>query len=162
MSRPGTDMPAMPWYVRDWLTAADVQLWRPRQIRLDYFELLCHQWIAGFLPASPDDLRLMLHLTPKEWAPTWRAIESKFPLVGDKRRNPKLEEVRSACLAVREHRLRASRAGNAARWGAVIANGSQPESQTESESDRKRSPKRIAFSCSCRRVKVKSLTVVGS
>ncbi len=132
MSGPGTDMPAMPLYARDWLTDEDVRD-APRAVRSDYMDLLLHQWMAGSLPADPERLRRRIGLTPKEWVVTWKWLERKFPVGEDgMRRNGRCERVRAESLELRNKRSAAGRKGNGVRWG----NGSQGESQTASQSDR--------------------------
>jgi len=76
-----------------------------------YITLLCHQWLAGSLP---NDLRALSRLAGGDVP---EAVLDKFPVCGDgKRRNAKLENVRTEQIErMQRNRGRAQKAASA-RW----------------------------------------------
>lgn len=90
----------------------------PPLARLAYLELLFAQWDDGLLPASSDDLRLLVPgVKDADWLKIWPRLDKAFPEVDGGRMNPELDSLRAA--TVRTNKTRSVVAQNAAnkRWG---------------------------------------------
>ena len=106
-------MPYMLWYAGDFLRSTRGWSVTAKGV---YRELLDAQWDLGELPIDPEELRLLIGATPAEWSHGWRKCESKFPIDGSGRRNPRCEEHRHAALTSRQTRLEKSQRAAASRW----------------------------------------------
>lgn len=137
------DSPAMLWWVRDWLTSEAV-LAMPRAARSLYFDLLCHQWINGSIPADEKALAGLCGETLASFRKLWRDVALRFDKGEDGRlRNPRMEEERQANEEYRNRKSAAGSAGNAKRWEGHrngIAEGSHSDDSATDSGVAKRSP----------------------
>jgi uncharacterized protein YdaU (DUF1376 family) len=60
-----TNLPMMPWFPRDYLSATRLMTLAQRGA---YTDLLFYQWELGPLPSDPDQLARLVGATPEEFA----------------------------------------------------------------------------------------------
>lgn len=94
-------LPYVPFYCSDWLGDT-----RVRRMTLEergaYFDLLCHAWDAGTIPADPGERAHMLGVTPRKLAALWPRIEPCWRSDGNGGLvNPRLERERDKQAARR-------------------------------------------------------------
>jgi uncharacterized protein YdaU (DUF1376 family) len=111
----------MPLYVRDFLTSTFG--WTAEE-RGHYLTLLMLAWDRGGLPA---DLEQLERLSPGLTA-AWPILQDKFPVHDDgQRRNARLEQHRTKCVALKEKRVNAAKRAAAGRAASAGANGEQTQ-----------------------------------
>jgi len=113
----------MPLYVRDFLTSTFG--WTAEE-RGHYLTLLMLAWDRGGLPAELEQLE---RLSPGVTA-AWPMLEDKFPVSEDGlRRNSRLEQHRTKCVALKEKRVNAAKRAAAGRSASAGANAGQSQSK---------------------------------
>jgi uncharacterized protein YdaU (DUF1376 family) len=113
----------MPLYVRDFLTSTFG--WTAEE-RGHYLTLLMLAWDRGGLPAELEQLE---RLSPGVTA-AWPILQDKFPVDGDGlRRNGRLEQHRTKCVALKEKRVNAAKRAAAGRAASAPANDEQTQSK---------------------------------
>lgn len=121
----------MPLYVRDFLTSTFG--WTAEE-RGHYLTLLMLAWDRGGLPA---DLQQLERLSPGVTA-AWPILQDKFPVHDDgQRRNARLEQHRTKCVALKEKRVNAAKRAAAAKAASasVGATAEQPCSKRRANAD---------------------------
>lgn len=103
------DLPMMPWFPKDYLSATRLMTLAQRGA---YCDLLFYQWELGPLPDDPEKLARLIGASSDEFLPIWKEIENKFAQRDGKRINETLES----------HRDEATRLANARSKGAKITN----------------------------------------
>lgn len=103
------DLPMMPWFPKDYLSATRLMTLAQRGA---YCDLLFYQWELGPLPDDAEKLARLIGASLEEFIPIWKEIESKFAQRDGKRINEILES----------HRDEATRLANARSKGAKITN----------------------------------------
>lgn len=101
-----------PWfalYVADWCDSTAVMT--DEQVGA-YMRLLCHSWKEDGLPIDETSIRQLGRWNAAAWKRVWPAVASKWPIVNDKRRNPRQEIERAA--AMKRRRVAQAKAGR--RW----------------------------------------------
>lgn len=117
MSRRGKSV-SFPLYSQDWLTDERVALLSDASARC-YIELLCRAHLEGGIPIDPAQIRVLLRRGPEEWPAIWAELEGFWPLVGDRRQNPKMARILADQAAYREWQAAKGRASAAARASAT-------------------------------------------
>ena len=113
----------MPLYVRDFLTSTFG--WTAEE-RGHYLTLLMLAWDRGGLPS---DLEQLERLSPGVTA-AWPILQDKFPVHPDgQRRNARLEQHRTKCVALKEKRVNAAKRAAAGRATAAGAIAEQSQSK---------------------------------
>ncbi len=113
------DAPTFPFYARDWIASTRRALMSDAA-QADYVLLLCHQYLAGSLPADPERLRKLVGRDSAAWTGIWSELEPSFPLDGPGRRNARLER---AVQERDEYLTRQSKAGKISAQKAVRSGG---------------------------------------
>ena len=109
--------PYFPFYFRDFMVSTGEM---SDAVVGKYVRYLIHQWEKGSLPADPEDIQ-----TIRCDRIAWASLEPKFPLCSDnRRRNPKMERIRSEREQYLQRRSDAGKAGAEARWNDSKRNAS--------------------------------------
>jgi uncharacterized protein YdaU (DUF1376 family) len=106
--------PAMPWYVKDWLSSED----RARmtyEARGVYRDLLDYAWLHRGIPADKSTLANWLGITPRKLALLWGMMAHCWQEVDGRLVNRKQEDVRTDLNTFREGKQAAGRKGGKAR-----------------------------------------------
>ena len=101
------------WCPRDF--RASTHGW-PLVARGAYRELLDVQFDMGWLPADERELQVLAGASGPEWKRAWPYLESKFPLWGDKRLNPRMKDEREDALRRHADAVENGRKGARKRW----------------------------------------------
>jgi len=137
-STPGKS-PAFQFYPKDFLADAKTRAMTFKQ-RGMYWDLVCHCWLEGSLPADPKEIARILGIpTATRFATNdWPVIGKCFRLAEEGHQHPRLELERRKQAEHREERSDYGRRGAAKRWGShtdgqPIAKPSPANSQAMSE-----------------------------
>lgn len=110
--------PAFSFYAKDFLTGTAT--FSLEEVGA-YVKLLCYQWDAGSVPATPRERARILGCTAAQERAIWLRIVSKFAAVGDAYQNSRLEEER-----VKQAERRQKLAANGSKGGSQkVANATQ-------------------------------------
>lgn len=103
------DLPMMPFFVKDWMTAT---LHWPAAERGAYISLLAFQWVNRVLPADEGQLARITGLAQTEFVNVWQTLGSKFESDEHGLFNERLEEIRAEALKLRDARAHGASLAN--------------------------------------------------
>ena len=100
----------------------------PMEARGLYREMLSQAWRrGGALPNNHEMICRAIGATPAEWKRSWPIVERYWREDGDLLVNDTQLEVLGECIALKERRSAAGKAGNAKRWPGDSHSGSQTD-----------------------------------
>lgn len=106
------ELPYMPWWPQDFLTAT--AHWTCAE-RGAYAALLMYEWILDGLPNDAAELGLLCNTPPDVFQQLWRRVGRKFVADGAQLRNKRLEEHRVNAMRLYAARARGAQQTNAQR-----------------------------------------------
>lgn len=125
------------WCPRDF--QASTRGW-PFEARGVYRELLDAQFDLGSLPEEESELRTIVGCSQAHWNKAWIYVESKFPLWGGRRLNPRMKEEREDSESRHAEAVENGRKGADKRWGAHSnPNSNHNHNHNHSKKDKKES-----------------------
>lgn len=129
-----TKRPAYQWHVLD-ARGDEIFMLMSYEQRGVYRELLDQQWLEGSLPANPEHLAAMLHISPARFAKVWPLISTKFRARDDGRLvNDRMEKYRRELSDFVDTQAINGAKGAAARWGRHSAAMDSPMAKNASVS----------------------------
>lgn len=171
----GDRPPAFQFYASDWLADVNVCCMTNEE-RGVYITLLCHCWIEESLPADPEDLSMLVRMSPTKFSRSWeRILKERFYERGDGRiSHRRLDAERDKRRKFIDEMSSAGKRGAVARWkprdsqanGQAIetpmASDSSPISDLRSPKDQVAAPPRRAVSLEAQKVAERLGAAIGS
>lgn len=154
-----SDLPMMPWFPQDFLSATVSWTFEERSV---YRALLDHEWILRVLPNDEVRLARLAGIEPERFAVAWPLVKTKFVVTPEGLVNERCEQHRQEALRRKSSHQRAAAAMNAVRSNSRVKHTRATHEQRCEVSNVQRDVERESISTSSSSSSLESLSSSSS